>query len=494
MKRENVVLWIATFLLIGIWIGGKFSVAPSGDSSVDNKLSRFFRYLETEYVDSLDVDALSEQAMEMILSELDPHSTYITADDGAAMSERMNGGFTGIGVEFAIKRDTLVFVHVMDNSPAKDYGILSGDRVFAIDGDTIVGASLNNSTVTSLIKGPVGSYVDFKIKRGDLILDASVQRNTIPIESVYAKPVKNGLGYLRIERFAETTHDEFVAELEKLDHQGMRAVIIDLRDNPGGYLHEAVAMAEEFLVEGQNIVTTRYRNGEEHTSVARSGEDYEDLPVHILINENSASASEVFTGALQDHDRAVVYGKRSFGKGLVQEDKLLGDGSKVRLTVAYYFTPSGRSIQKPYKEGEIANEGVFLSDSGRVLASGGGIEPDRVLDNDSTSYFWTFSFGTMDAFAFEYVDQHRVDLTDSTSSRAMLSRLPEDSLLVRFLEYGGYGIELEDLTTEDKRSLAQLLQAALAKNAKGYDAYRSVLLDYDPILNTVYDLAASSLQ
>ena len=494
MKRENVVLWVAAFLLLGVWIGGNFSGRSSQPDAMDTKLVRFFRYLETEYVDSLDIDALSEQAMDLILSELDPHSTYITADDGTQMSERMNGGFTGIGVEFSIKNDTLVFLHVMTNSPAADYGILPGDRVFAIDGDTIVGSTLTNSKVTSLIKGPTGSYVDFKIKRGSLLVDASVQRGQIPIKSVYNKGVKDGIGYLRVERFAETTHDEFSATLQRLEMDSMRAVIIDLRDNPGGYLHEAVAMADEFLVDGQNIVTTRYRNGQEHTSVAGSGELFEDLPVHILINENSASASEVLTGALQDHDRAVVYEKTSYGKGLVQEDKYLGDGSKVRLTVAYYFTPSGRSIQKPYKEGDIANEGVFLSDSGRVLSTSGGIEPDVELDNDSSSYFWTFSYGTLDAFAYEYVDGNRTYFDALSPLSGHLQFVPDTNQLAEFLAYGGYGIVLEDLSVEDKKVLSQLLQAAIARNYFGYNAYRDVLLEYDPILNKVYQQARSMLQ
>jgi carboxyl-terminal processing protease len=274
----------------------------------------------------------------------------------------------------------------------------------------------------------------------------------------------------------------------------MRALVIDLRDNPGGYLHEAVAMADEFLTEGQNIVTTRYRNGEEHTSKAYSGERYEDLPVHILINENSASASEVFTGALQDHDRAVVYGKTSYGKGLVQEDKYLGDGSKVRLTVAYYYTPSGRSIQKPYKEGEPANEGVFLSDSGRVLATAGGIEPDVELANDSTSYFWTFSYGTLDAFAFDYVDSHRDHFDTLSVDQGYSSLVPDRGQLESFLEYGGYGIAMEDLSKEDEEALSQLLQAAIARNYFGYDAYKDVLLEYDPVLLALFDQARSMLQ
>ena len=326
--------------------------------------------------------------MDYILSSLDPHSVYIPAEQGAAMAERMEGGFSGIGVEFAIKKDTLVFINVMRSGPASEAGVQSGDRVFTIDGDTIVGNGLNNEVVTSRIKGKRGTKVQLGLKRKGELQTIEVTRGLVPIESVIHLDTENGIGYLKVDRFSETTHDEFLGHLEQLSSEGMNQLIIDLRDNPGGYLHEAVAMADEFLGEGKLIVTTRYRNGSVKNAEAKSGNRFESMPVHIIIDENSASASEVFTGALQDHDRATVYGKTSFGKGLVQEDKLLEDGSKVRLTVAYYYTPSGRSIQKPYKEDQVFNEGVFLSDTGRILYSQGGIEPDVELQNDSASYFW----------------------------------------------------------------------------------------------------------
>jgi len=491
LKKEHVVIWVTVFLLVGIWIGGNFT---RNLKSTGSKLEEFFNYLELEYVDTLDIEGLTEQAIDDILSSLDPHSTYIPLDDGAEIAERMQGGFTGIGVEFIIYRDTLVFLHVIENGPASNYGIENGDRIFAIDGDTLIGPLLNNQEITSRIKGPRKSYVNLSIKRGDSLLTTSVQRDLIPIESVYSLPVHNGIGYVKVDRFSETTHDEFISKLKELDQRGMRSVIIDLRDNPGGYLHESVEMADEFLKEGQNIVTTRYRDGRTSTSKATSGHLFEDLPVHIIINEASASASEVFTGALQDHDRAAVYGNTSFGKGLVQEDKMLSDGSKVRMTVAYYYTPSGRSIQKPYKENEVANEGVFLSDTGRVLSTSGGIEPDVVLSKDSISYFWTFSFGTMDAFAFDYIDRNRAAynamLWENFSTQFKVDR----STIEDFLVFGGYGIAVEDISQGDLNELESLLKIALAKNQWGFDAYRSLLLKRDGALLQVYDFAARKLQ
>ncbi|MGB1111916.1 MAG: S41 family peptidase [Schleiferiaceae bacterium] len=475
MKRENVILWVAFFLLFGVWIGSKFGEAPPAGG----KMSQFFDYLKEEYVEELDMDSLQAEAMDHILSSLDPHSTYIPLDEGAAMAERMQGGFSGIGVEFAIKKDTLVFVHVMRPGPADASGILSGDRVYAIDKDTIVGESLTNDIVTSKIKGRRGTSVSLEVIRGKEQLSFEVQRDLVPIESVLHLPVEDGVGYLKIDRFAETTHDEFVAHLDYLSATGMEELIIDLRDNPGGYLHESVAMADEFLGDNKNIVTTKYKDGSTNTSKAKSGNRFEELPVHILINENSASASEVFTGALQDHDRATVYGRTSFGKGLVQEDKVLADGSKVRLTVAYYYTPSGRSIQKPYREGQVVNEGVFISDTGRVLYSQGGIEPDIEIANDSASYFWTFSYGTIDAFGFDYADSRRGNFKDLNFSNFYSDFTITEDILSSFLEFGAYGIELEDLGAFDRKELSILLKAGIARNLWGFDAYRKVLLKDD---------------
>ena len=487
MKRESTIIWVATFLLIGVWIGSKFS--PQQASK--DKLGQFFNYLQNEYVEKLDVDSLQAEAMNHILSSLDPHSTYIPVEEGAAMAERMQGGFSGVGVEFAIKKDSLVFVHVMENGPAAAAGVRSGDRVFAINGDTIVGDQLTNTLITSKIKGPRATTIQLDISRKGTLLTLSVQRDLVPISSVMSLPVDDGIGYIRVDRFAETTHDEFVAHLHLLAQEGMKQLIIDLRDNPGGYLHEAVAVADEFLSDNQIIVTTKYRNGTVNVSKAKSGQEFEKLPVSILINENSASASEVFTGALQDHDRATVFGKLSYGKGLVQEDKRLQDGSKVRLTVAYYFTPSGRSIQKPFRENQVVNEGVFLSDSGKVLYSGGGIEPDVSLGEDSVSYFWTFSFGTIDAFAFEYVDSTRVQFENAAFEDFITEYTADDALLDTFLEFGGYGIALDDLSASDTKELRTLMQAAIAKNYWGFDAYRKVLLNGDPVLK---ELIAQTLK
>ena len=495
MKRDSVVLWVFGFLIFGVWIGLQFRTDVKQDRS---KLDQFFRYLEYEYVDTLDIDGLMDDAMDHILSSLDPHSAFIPAEDSEYIAQRMQGNFSGIGVEFRIHEDTLVFVSIMKNSPAASYGLLAGDRIITIDGDTVVGPQLTNDEVTSRIKGEEGTYVTFGIMREGLYLTAAVQRGIIPLESVVSTQMLGSLGYVRMERFAETTHDELLVALDRLDSLNMRGLILDLRGNPGGYLHEAVAIADEFLSEDKSIVITKYGDGKTHTSKASGGQRYEDLPLHIIIDGSSASASEVVTGALQDHDRATVYGTTSFGKGLVQEDKILSDGSKVRLTVAYYYTPSGRSIQKPYEGADLPGqmEGtVFMSDSGKVLLASGGIEPDIYLSADSSnSYYWSMSFGTMDAFAFDQIDAQRSDYELWTFERFVTDFELSDMQLYSFLEYGSYGLTLEDLSSTDMDEIRFLLKAAYAKNIWGFDAYRNVLRTDDVVLKEVVRAASTTLK
>jgi carboxyl-terminal processing protease len=495
MKRDSVVLWVFGFLIFGVWIGLQFRTDVKQDRS---KLDQFFRYLEYEYVDTLDIDGLMDDAMDHILGSLDPHSAFIPAEDSEYIAQRMQGNFSGIGVEFRIHEDTLVFVSIMRNSPAASYGLLAGDRIITIDGDTVVGPQLTNDEVTSRIKGEEGTYVTFGIMREGLYLTAAVQRGIIPLESVVSTQMLGSLGYVRMERFAETTHDELLVALDRLDSLNMRGLILDLRGNPGGYLHEAVAIADEFLSEDKSIVITKYGDGKTHTSKASGGQRYEDLPLHIIIDGSSASASEVVTGALQDHDRATVYGTTSFGKGLVQEDKILSDGSKVRLTVAYYYTPSGRSIQKPYEGADLPGqmEGtVFTSDSGKVLLASGGIEPDIYLSADSSnSYYWSMSFGTMDAFAFDQIDAQRSDYELWTFERFVTDFELSDMQLYSFLEYGSYGLTLEDLSSTDMDEIRFLLKAAYAKNIWGFDAYRNVLRTDDVVLKEVVRAASTTLK
>jgi len=485
VKPQRLVLWITAFFVAGISIGLSFreSISFNRGSSMD----RFFQYLQDEYVDTLDIPALQEEAMDYILSGLDPHSVFIPVEDEQQIAERMQGSFSGVGVEFTIYEDTLVFVHIMEGGPAESYGLMAGDRIYAIDGDTIVGPDLTNDVVTNKIKGPVDTYVVFSIMRDGMSITAAVQRDFIPLKSVSGTRMYGPMGYTKIERFAESTTEELEAALAKLSEQNMRGLILDLRDNPGGYLHE-----------GKVIGSTKYKDGRTQTAESTGGDGYEDLPVHIILNGQSASASEVLSGALQDHDRATIYGSTSFGKGLVQEDKLLPDGSTVRLTVAYYYTPSGRSIQKPYDGADLPGEMeglIFQSDSGKVLRTIGGIEPDVEVVNDTTgSYFWGFSFGTIDDFAFQWVDNHRESIALWEYERYFDMVIVNDGMIYEFLDYGGYGLMLEDLPSDQLSDLELMLKAAIAKNIWGFDAYTAMLLDEDLILKEVVKKSTGTLE
>lgn len=496
MKPQRIILWITAFFIAGISIGLNFRspVGMLGRSSMD----QFFQYLNDEYVDTLDIAELQQNAMDYILNSLDPHSVIIPQDEGQEVAERMQGSFSGVGVEFTIYRDTLVFVHIIKGGPAESFGLKAGDRIYAIDGDTIVGPDLTNDVVVSKIKGPIGTYVNFRIVRDGKFISASVERDLIPLNSVSNTRMYGPVGYTKIDRFAESTTEELKAALSRLSEENMRSLIIDLRDNPGGYLHEAIDIADLFLDQGKIIVTTKYKDGRTDIVRAKGGDGFEDLAVHIILNGLSASASEVFSGALQDHDRATIYGTTSFGKGLVQEDKYLPNGDMVRLTVAYYYTPSGRSIQKPYEGTDLTSEMeglVFQSDSGKVLRSIGGIEPDVALSNDtSRTYYWGFSFGTMDDFAFQWVDKHRIEIASWEFNSYLDMDLIDDQIIDEFLKYGSYGLVVEDLPADQYSDLTIMLQAMIAKNIWGFDAYNSTLLKEDPLLQEVVRMAIGTLE
>ena len=496
MKPQRIILWITAFFIAGISIGLNFRspVGMLGRSSMD----QFFQYLNDEYVDTLDIAELQQNAMDYILNSLDPHSVIIPQDEGQEVAERMQGSFSGVGVEFTIYRDTLVFVHIIKGGPAESFGLKAGDRIYAIDGDTIVGPDLTNDVVVSKIKGPIGTYVNFRIVRDGKFISASVERDLIPLNSVSNTRMYGPVGYTKIDRFAESTTEELKAALSRLSGENMRSLILDLRDNPGGYLHEAIDIADLFLDQGKIIVTTKYKDGRTDIVRAKGGDGFEDLAVHIILNGLSASASEVFSGALQDHDRATIYGTTSFGKGLVQEDKYLPNGDMVRLTVAYYYTPSGRSIQKPYEGTDLTSEMeglVFQSDSGKVLRSIGGIEPDVALSNDtSRTYYWGFSFGTMDDFAFQWVDKHRIEIAGWEFKSYLDTDLIDDQIIDEFLKYGSYGLVVEDLPADQYSDLTIMLQAMIAKNIWGFDAYNSTLLKEDPLLQEVVRMAIGTLE
>lgn len=431
-------------LATGLFVGARL-VAPSNNSgtALDKETEKYrevLNHIKREYVDTVALSRLVDNDIDHLLSELDPHSTYITAKERVSADEDLRGNFDGIGIEFNIFNDTIVVVTPLSGGPSEALGIQSGDRIIKVDDQNEAGVGITTSKVMQLLKGPRGTKVKVTILRKgkDSPIDYTITRDQIPQYSVDASYMVNDeAGYIKINRFAATTDQEFSEALKKLKAQGMKKLILDLQGNPGGLMDQAIAIADEFLPAGKQIVYTKGQNSKFDTdafSTSRGGFETGDL--EVLINEGSASASEIVTGALQDNDRALVVGRRSFGKGLVQTPFELNDGSELRLTISRYYTPSGRCIQKPYKDEEAyemdlvsryKNGEFFHADSvqfndslkyhtanGRTVYGGGGIMPDYFVPLDTTenSRYLNelYNSTSIQEYTFDYAEQHQDEL------------------------------------------------------------------------------------
>ncbi len=423
-------------LACGILIGSKIST-PSR-SSTSNKISDVLDYVQQEYVDTVNKDQLVDKSIEKILEQLDPHSAYIPASDLQAANEPLEGNFEGVGIEFHIQQDTIMVVAAISGGPSEQVGIMPGDRIVKVDNKRVAGIGITNEQVLKTLRGKGGSKVTVTVyRRGTPKLkDFVITRGKIPIYSIeVAYMVNTTTGYIKISRFAATTFTEFVESLNKLKGQGMQHLILDLRGNPGGFLDAATKIADEFLGGKKKlIVYTQGRSRPRTDYYADQPGGFEQGKLMVLIDEGSASASEIVSGALQDWDRATIIGRRSFGKGLVQEQTEFPDGSAMRLTIARYYTPTGRSIQKPYskgieaydeevvdryKHGElVTKDSIHMVDSlkfktlgGKTVYGGGGIMPDVFVPLDTTfdsDYLSKlFALGILNQFAYDYVDKHR---------------------------------------------------------------------------------------
>lgn len=441
-------LVFAVILCFGIYIGTRlqtsgiegssiFSFEPSGF----DKINDIITYIEQEYVDTVDRSRLTDLSIEKLLESLDPHSSYITASDLGAANEPLEGNFEGIGVEFHIQEDTIMVVSAISGGPSENVGIRSGDRIVKVNDTLVAGVGITNNEVMQKLRGPGGTKVRVKVFRRSVsrLMDFTITRGKIPIYSLEASfMVDSRTGYFRIGRFAATTYDEFMDAARKFKSKGMQQVIIDVRGNPGGYLDAATRLADEFISDGKSIVYTEGKSRPRADYIATAGGMLETARVVVLIDEGSASASEILAGALQDWDRGTIIGRRSFGKGLVQEQTVLPDGSAIRLTIARYYTPTGRSIQKPYENGsdayhqelesrmehqELLNQdSIRFPDSlkyktpgGKIVYGGGGIMPDIFIPIDTSDSKNTFllsalSSGSVPDFSYEYVDRERVSL------------------------------------------------------------------------------------
>ncbi|MEE4257259.1 MAG: S41 family peptidase [Bacteroidales bacterium] len=449
VRRYRVYLPIvfALVMLLGMWAGIKLApqandhssmFAPSGERY--NKVSDLMNYILGNYVDSVSKEDLAEDAIEGILKDLDPHSQYISADVLSTVNEDLMGNFEGIGIQFRIESDTITVIQTIADGPSEKVGLLAGDRIVIVDDSLIAGVGIGNEGAIKMLKGPRGTKVDIKVHRRGIkeLLDFTIVRDVIPTYSVdIAYMPSDTVGYIKVSKFSATTYEEFAVALRSLINKGMKALVLDLRGNAGGYLQAATQMADEFLEEDNLIVYTEGNNRPRSFAYATRKGQFESQPLVVLINEGSASASEIIAGAVQDNDRGMIIGRRSFGKGLVQEQLSLPDGSAVRLTIARYYTPTGRCIQRPYengtedyydsfyerfRNGEIQNaDSIHFNDSlkyttpgGRTVYGGGGIMPDIYVPYNAKDYPEYYNKlldrGLIFRYAFKYTDTHRETL------------------------------------------------------------------------------------
>lgn len=436
--RLPIILALA--ISAGIWIGATFAEPKSDRNDLKAalyKIQEIITYINRDYVDSVNTNELVEHGIEKMLEKLDPHSAYISAKDAKLAKSQLDGEFDGIGIEFGVLRDTIYVVAPLTGGPSEKVGIQSGDQIIEVDGKTVAGTGVTNRDVFDLLRGPKGSKVDLTIKRKNQrdMVDFSITRDKIPQYSINASYMVNDeVGYIKVTRFAATTFEEFKKAIEDLKSQGMTKLMLDLQGNPGGYMGAAINMADEMLADNAMIVSQQGKlNRYNQKAYAVKPGSFEHGSVIVLINEGSASASEIVAGAIQDNDRGLIVGRRSFGKGLVQMPIDLSDGAELRLTIARYYTPTGRSIQKPYGEGEdygkdwenrFEHGEFFTADSikfddslryetkgGRPVFGGGGIMPDYFVPLDTTmnSAYVNRLFGTDSAreFILDYVDNNK---------------------------------------------------------------------------------------
>lgn len=468
-KNRLSPLWLALSAVIGIVVGTFFANHFSGNrlsiiNSGSNKLNNLLYIIDDQYVDTVDMVSLVEKAMPQILSELDPHSTYISAKDVQAANDDLRGSFSGVGIEFTIRNDTLRVQSVIDGGPSQKAGLLAGDKIVTVDDSVFTGKDLTNEEAMHRLKGPEGTKVKLGVLRyGETSLrHFVVTRGEIPTKSITAAyMIDEKTGYIRIKNFGENTYYELLVALAQLAQEGFQQLTIDLRGNTGGYLQSAVQIANEFLPKGQLIVYTEGRRSPREKYMSDGRGSYKQMPLVILIDEASASASEILAGAVQDNDRGTIIGRRSFGKGLVQKPVEFGDGSMMRLTIARYYSPSGRCIQKSYTAGDrnyeedILNRyqhGEFFSQdsikhtgpayhtrNGRTVYGGGGITPDIFVPEDTTDYTSYYKEASMTGlivqFAYDYTDDNREKLKEYRDMDSLLKYLKKLNLTEQFVQY-----------------------------------------------------------
>lgn len=526
-KKQNryLPLFLAIAVAIGILIGSFFANRFSGNrlniiNSGSNRLNNLLHIIDDQYVDPVNLDSLVETAIPQILSDLDPHSVYISSKDAQISADDLKGSFSGVGIEFVIREDTVHVQGIIKNGPAERAGLLAGDKIVEVDGKKFVGKEVTNEEAMHRLKGPKDTKVKIGILRyGEKkVKTFEVTRGDIPIRSVTSTyMIDDKTGYIKIKNFGQNTYPEMIIALAKLSQSGFSNLIVDLRDNTGGYLESAVKIVNEFLPANKLIVYTQGRKSPRQDYRSDGKGSYQDIPLIILINESSASASEIFAGAIQDNDRGTIIGRRSFGKGLVQQQMGFTDGSMIRLTIARYYTPSGRCIQKPYTPGDgkdyeidllqrYQNGEFFSQDSikhtgpafhtgnGRTVYGGGGITPDIFVPEDTigiTSYYKEAAMnGLILQFAYTYTDNNRPKLNGFSEMRELDKYLLKQGLIEQFANYAdSRGLKRRNLMIQKShRLLERYINSRIIYNIMDEDAWTEYLNRDDNVIKNALEV------
>ena len=512
-------LWLALAAVLGIFIGTFYANHFSGNrlniiNSGSNKLSNLLYIIDDQYVDTVNMADLVEKAMPQILLELDPHSVYISAKDVQTANDDLRGSFSGVGIEFIIRNDTLRVQNVISNGPAEQAGVIAGDKIVMVDDSAFTGKELSNEEAMHRLKGPKGTRVKLGIMRyGEKKMrEITVKRDEIPMKSVTAAyMLDDETGYVKIKNFGENTYNEMLIALAELSMEGFQQLVIDLRGNTGGYLQSAVQIANQFLPKNRLIVYTEGRRSPREDFYSDGRGSHRDMPLVVLIDEGSASASEILAGAIQDNDRGTIIGRRSFGKGLVQKPVEFTDGSMMRLTIARYYSPSGRCIQKPYVSGldkdyeedllmryqhgeffsqdSIKHTGPeFHTRNGRLVYGGGGITPDIFVPEDTTDYTSYYKEAAMSGlilqFAYDYTDANRERLKDFDDEVSLVHYLKRQNLVEQFAQYADkHGLKRRNLMIQrSRRLLEQYIMSRMVYNMLDEQAWLQYLNQDDPAI------------
>ena len=520
-------LIIASALALGFFIGGKLNFNDSPErlfstNSKKDKLNRLIDYIDYEYVDDVNTDSIVDVTVNSILEKLDPHSVYISEKEMSSVADNMKGDFVGIGINFYTYQDTIAVIRTVKDGPSHAKGILPGDRILMADEDTLYGHDFPSEIIVDKLKGKEGTSVDLTVfrKSENRTFNVKVKRGIVPLKSVDAfYMLTKDMGYIKVNRFAESTYKEFKDALGKLQKRGARKLVLDLRDNPGGYLGMAEEMADEFLEDGKLILFTKNKKGKISKSFATDEGSFEDKPIYVLINERSASASEIVAGALQDNDIGTIVGRRSFGKGLVQREMALGDGSAVRLTVSRYYTPTGRSIQKTYANGtkdyyqrftdryhsgemisvdsiKVADSLKFVTPKGKVVYGGGGIIPDVFVpigSNEEEAVDSMDNLGFISFFVFEHLDEDRERYAQYTQEEFVNDFKVDDILFEKFVEYS-VDRNLRMNFYEHENSIKLFLKANIAEQLFNTNIHAKIKADEDLMLQKVLELDGGGIE